>query len=257
MRIFAVPAAFLLACFLYPIFPKAAEYFYRALRALYGQTLRLFTRKNGSADHTPALAMHLLLLCGVSMLLAAIHPLAGMILMVPLFTGLSALPACVGMERELDSGKYSNDIPTYEMLVRESCTSVASAFVGGVIVPMLLCGAGMPLHIAVPVGYAHAMLHALSEENAFAAKFDQKIQRIAERILIFFMTLCSGVKGRNPLNIRGKTAKARLLSIVGIAGDRTDTHAPMSGDIAQGIFLCSFAGGLLTVMVTLVLLAVC
>ena len=191
MRIFAVPAAFLLACFLYPIFPKAAEYFHRALHALYGQTLRLFTRKNGAADQSPALAMYLLLLCGVCVLLGAIHPLAGMILMVPLFTGLSALPACVGMERELDSGKYSNDIPTYEMLVRESCASVASAFVSGIIVPMLLCGAGMPLHIAAPIGYAHAALHALSEENAFAAKFDQKLQHIAERILIFFMTLCA------------------------------------------------------------------
>ena len=241
MRIFAIPAAFLLACFLYPIFPKAAGYFDRALRALYGQTLRLFTRKNGAADQSPALAMYLLLLCGVCVLLGAIHPLASIILMVPLFTGLSALPACVGMERELDSGKYSNDIPTYEMLVRESCTSVASAFVSGVIAPMLLCGAGMPLHIAIPVGYAHATLHALSEENVFAAKFDHKIQRIAERILIFFMTLCSGVKGRNPLNVRGKTAKARLLSIVGIAGDRTDTHAPMAGDIAQAIFLCFFS----------------
>lgn len=241
MRIFAIPAAFLLACFLYPIFPKAAKYFDRTLHGLYGQTLKLFTRKNGSADHMPALTMHLLLLCGVSMLLTAIHPLASMILMIPLFTGLSTLPACVGMERELDSGKYSNDIPTYEMLVRESCASVASSFVSGVVVPMLLCGAGMPLHMAAPLGYAHAALHALSEENAFAAKFDQKIQRIAERILIFFMTLCSGVKGRNPLNVRGKTAKARLLSIVGIAGDRTDTHAPMAGDIAQAIFLCFFS----------------
>ena len=241
MRIFAVPAAFLLSCFLYPIFPKAVEYFERALRALYGQTLRLFTRKNGSADHAPALAMYLLLLCGVCMLLTAIHPLAGMILMTPLFIGLSALPACVSMEHELDSGKYSNDIPTYEMLVRESCASVASAFVSGVIAPMLLCGVGMPLHIAAPVGYAYAALHALAAENALAAKINQKLQRIAEQILIFFMTLCSGVKGRNPLNVRGKTAKSRLLSIVGIPGDGTDTHAPMAGDIAQAIFLCFFS----------------
>jgi len=175
------------------------------------------------------------------MLLSAIHPLASMILMIPLFTGLSVLPACAHTERELDSGKYANNIPTYEMLVRKSCLSVASAFISGVIAPMLLCGIGMPLHIAVPAGYAGAALHALSSENETAAKLDKRIQHIAERILIFFMTLCSGVKGRNPLNIRGKTAEARLLSIVGIPGDGTDTHAPMAGDIAQAIFLCFFS----------------
>jgi len=241
MRIFAVPAAFLLACCVYPLLPKAAEYFERALRAFYGQALRLFTRKNGSADQTPALIMFLLLLSGGCMLLGAIHPLVSMALMVPLFTGLAVLPACVNMEHELDSGKYANDIPTYEALVRKSCASVAPAFVSGVISPMLLCGIGMPLHMAAPAGFAFAALHALSAENEAASKADKTIQCIAERILIFFMTLCSGVKGRNPLNIRGKTAETRLLSIVGIPGDNTDTHAPMAGDIAQAIFLCFFS----------------
>lgn len=241
MRILAVPAAFLLACFLYPILPKAAAAFERFLRLLYSQALRPFTRKNGISDQGPALAMYLLLLSGVCLLLGAIHPLVSMVLMVPLFTGLSALPACVHMERELDSGKYTNDIPTYEALVRESCASLAPSFVSGVISPMLLCSALMPLHMAAPAGYAFAALHALSAENETAAKVCKNIERLSERILIFFMTLCSGVKGRNPLNVRGKTAETRLLSIVGIAGDKTDTHAPMAGDIAQAIFLCFFS----------------
>ena len=72
----------------------------------------------------------------------------------------------------------------------------------------------------------------------------QFLQHISERIFIFFMTLCSGVTGRNPLRVGGKTAIARLLSIVGIAGDGTDTHAPMAGDIAQAIFLCTFSAGI-------------
>ena len=97
MRIFAVPAALLLACFIYPIFPKATEYFERFLRALYRQALRLFTRKNGAADQTPALAMYLLLLCGICALFGTIHPLCPLLLMVPLFTGLSALPSCAIM----------------------------------------------------------------------------------------------------------------------------------------------------------------
>ena len=37
----------------------------------------------------------------------------------------------------------------------------------------------------------------------------------------------------------------RLLSILGIAGDGADTHAPMAGDIPQGIFLCGFASFIL------------
>ena len=241
MRILAVPGALLLACWLYLPLPKAAEYFSRILCALYHRILRLFSRKNGAADHQPALAVYLLLLCGVCALLGAIHPLCAMLLMIPLFNGLTVLPACAKMEHELNSGKYANDIPTYESLVRESCASVAPAFVSGVCAPMLLCALGMPLHMAAPTGYAYAALCALSGENKNAGKITGWIQRFTERILIFFLTLCSGAKGRNPLNIRGKTAKARLLSIIGIAGDSTDTHAPMAGDIAQALFLCIFS----------------
>jgi hypothetical protein len=241
MRIFAIPAALMIACFIYLPLPKAAQYFERALRALYAQTLRLFTKKDGSADHQPALAMYLLLLCGVCVFLGAIHPLASMILMIPLFTGLSVIPDCANTEHELDSGKYANDIPAYEAIVRESCSSVAPEFVGGVIAPMLLCGISMPLHMAAPVGSAYAALCALAAEDEAILTSTNQIQRITEKIFIFFMTLCSGVKGRNPLNIRGKTAETRLLNIVGIAGDSTDTHAPMAGDIAQAIFLCFFS----------------
>ena len=69
--------------------------------------------------------------------------------------------------------------------------------------------------------------------------------------------LVYGKVGRNPLRIRADNAQQRLIRTLGIAGDKTDTHAPMSGDIAQGIFICSFASGLLCVMLTLVLLTLC
>ena len=244
MRIFAIPAALILACCVYLPLPKAVGYFEDFLRCLYQQVLRLFTGKKGAADQGMALAAYLLLLCGICILLGAIHPLAAMILMTPLFTGLASLPACAHTERELDSGKYADDIPTYEAIVHESCQSVAPAFVSGVCAPMLLCAAGMPLRMAAPLGYAYAALYALSHESDLAKQIVQAIQSVAERILVFFMTLCSGVTGRNPLRVRGKTAKARLLSIVGIAGDGADTHAPMAGDIAQAIFLCAFSTGI-------------
>lgn len=245
MRIFAIPAALLIACCLYLPLPKAAGCFEGMLRFFYAQILRLFKGKNGAADQKSALAVYLLLLCGVCILLGAIHPLAAMILMTPLFTGLASLPACAHTERELDSGKYANDIPSYERIVRESCLSVAPAFVCGVCAPMLLCAVGMPLRMAAPLGYAYAALCALSDQNDQAKRIIQAVQRISDRLLVFFMTLCSGVTGRNPLRVRGNSAEARLLSIVGIAGDGSDTHAPMAGDIAQAIFLCAFSTGLL------------
>ncbi len=244
MRIFAIPAALLIACCVYLPLPKAAGRFESILRFFYAQVLRLFTRKSGAADQTPALAVYLLLLCGVCILLGAVHPLAAMILMTPLFTGLASLPACAHTEHELDSGKYANDIPAYERIVRESCLSVAPAFVCGVCAPMLLCAFGMPLRMAAPLGYAYAALSALSGQNDHAKRIVLAVQRVTERIFIFFMTLCSGVKGRNPLRVRGKSAQERLLSTVGIAGDSTDTHAPMAGDIAQAIFLCAFSTGI-------------
>lgn len=245
MRIFAIPAAALIACCLYLPLPKAAKGFDRLLSSLYAQVLRLFTRKSGAADAGPALCAFLLLLGGVSALLSAIHPLLAMVLMAPLFSGLAALPACVHMEHELSSGTFADDIPTYEALVRETCASVAPAFVSGVVAPLLLCAVGMPLHLAVSLGYIHAALCALHAEHPRAAALVSFVHRAAEHTLVFFLTLCSGAAGRNPLRVKGREAKARLLSIIGIAGDGTDTHAPMAGDIAQAIFLCAFASSVL------------
>ena len=243
MRILAVPAAILLACCFYLPLPALAARFADALRWLYRQTLRLFTRKSGAADHAPALYVFLLLLCGVSALLGALHPLAAALLMAPLFTGLAALPACVQAEHELDSGKYARDIPAYEALVRETCLSVAPAFVSGVAAPMLLCAAGMPLHLACPLGYVWAALCALEGKNPQAARAVLAVQRICERIFLFMITLCAGVTGRSPFSVRGKTVSERVLNIVGLSGDHA--HAPMAGDIAQAIFLCAFSCGVL------------
>jgi len=71
-------------------------------------------------------------------------------------------------------------------------------------------------------------------------------------LLRTLLVLCSGLAGRNPLRTRGRDAKSRLLSILGIAGDGTDTHPPMSGDITQAIFICSFCAWLLCLVLTIV-----
>lgn len=241
MRIFAVPAALLLACCLYLPLPRLHGWLDAALCRLYALVLRLFTRKSGKTDDLPALMAYLLLLGGVFLLLGALHPLAAMALMTPAFTGLSVLPGCAKVKDELDSGQYARDIPAYEALVRDTCVSLAPAHVQGVIAPLLLCAAGMPLYIGPSLAALYTALCALAPQLPLAARIISPVHRVAERIFCAFMLLCSGVVGRNPLRTKGRGAQQRLLSILGIAGNESDTHAPMAGDIPQGIFLCGFS----------------
>lgn len=245
MRIFAVPAALLLSCCLYMPLPRAKEAFHRLLARGYGCILRAFTRKDGSVDDTPALIVYLLLLCGVLALLGAIHPLISMALLIPVFTGTAVLPACADVKLTLDSGKYAKDIPTYEALVRETCASLAPAFAQGVVAPMFLAALGMPLYLGAALGWMYTALFALSDRMPAAARMVTFVHRISARLLGWFLLLCSGAVGRNPLRTGGRSLPERLLSILGIAGDSSDTHAPMAGDIPQGIFLCAFSSAIL------------
>ena len=245
MRIFAVPAALLLACCLYMPLPAAKDFLFGLIRRTYAAVLRLFTRRTGKTDDAPALIMFFLILCGALLLLGAIHPLVSMVLMVPAFTGLTVLSACARVKDELDSGTYARDIPAYEALVRDTCISLAPAFIEGVVSPMILCCLGMPLHLGAALGGIYTALQALSNTLPAVAHICRRVHRLSERILAFFMQLCSGVVGRNPLHIKGSTLPQRLLSTLGIAGNSSDTHAPMSGDIAQGVFLCGFSSMIL------------
>lgn len=245
MRILAVPAALLLALCLYLPLPRAGEWLHAALRRLYALFLRAFTHKNGQADEAPALVTCALVLGGVLMLLSALHPVAAAVLMTPVFTGLCVLPGCAGVKDTLDSGAYAGDIPAYESLVRETCASLAPAFVGGIAAPLLLCAVGTPLHLGPSLGMAHALARALAPQQPACARIVHALHRGVERIFCAFMVLCSCVVGRNPFRTGGHGAEGRLLSILGIAGDRTDTHAPMAGDIPQGIVLCGFSAFLL------------
>lgn len=245
MRIFAVPAALLLALCVYLPLPRAREGLDAALRRLYALFARAFSRRDGQTDDVPALAACLLVLGGALVPLAALHPLLAMALMAPAFTGLSALPRCAEAKDELDSGKYARDIAVYEALVRETCSSMAPAFVNGLAAPMILCAAGMPLHLGPFLGLGYTLLCALTPQLPACRRIVSAVQRFAERVFCAFMLLCAGAVGRNPLRTGGHGAQQRLLSILGIAGGDGDTHAPMAGDIPQGIFLCGFAAFIL------------
>ncbi|MBR5302596.1 MAG: hypothetical protein IKU38_07155 [Clostridia bacterium] len=245
MRILAVPAALLLACCIYMPLPAAQDFLFRLIQRAYASALRLFTRRTGRTDDMPAQLVFFLLLGGVLALLGAIHPLAAMALMAPAFTGLTVLPACARVKDELDSGAYARDIPAYEALVRKTCSDLAPAFIRGIVSPIFVCALGMPLHLGAALGGVYLALYALGDMLPAAARALSAIHSISERLFSFFIRLCSGAVGRNPLRIKGRTAGMRLLSALGIAGDGSDTHAPMSGDIAQGVFLCAFSSTIL------------
>ena len=245
MRIFAVPAALLLACCLYMPLPAAREFLFRLIDRAYSAILRLFTRRTGHTDDAPAPLTFLLLLSGALALLGAVHPLVSMVLMAPAFTGLTILPHCAAIKDELDSGRYARDIPAYEALVRQTCAALAPAFIQGVVAPLLPGALGMPLHLGAALCGIYVCFQALQDRLPAVRRPLSALHRISERIFAFFLLLCSGAVGRNPLRTKGKSADERLLSILGVADNATGTHAPMAGDIAQGVFLCAFASAIL------------
>lgn len=247
MRMLALPAAALLALCLYLPLPRLAAALDAApgrLRALLGRRIR---------DERAALLLTILLPAGLAAAAGALHPAAAALTMAPLMTLAAAFPGCARLKDELDSGRYARDIPAYESRVREACLSLGPALSLGFVQPLLLCALGTALHIGGAPGWALLMLRA--SRHPAARRMADGADRAADAVACALLLLCAGAVGRNPLRTRGHGAKDRLIHILGVAGDGTDTHAPMSGDIAQGILLCCLCAALLCLVLTLVLLA--
>jgi len=255
MRAFALPAAVILSLCLHMPMPALPRKLDLLFARLHGGVQTVLQNKQMDTRH--ASAVTLLVLTLAAALLSAVHPLLCAVLAAPLFTFSAVMPGCAAAKEELDSGRYARDIPAYEAVVRENCLSLAPAFARGFFAPLMLLAAGLPLYLGAAPLYAYAALCALRQEDARAGRMPDLIDRAADKVFSAMLILCAGLVGRNPLRIHADSAQERLIRTLGVAGDRTDTHAPMSGDIAQGIFVCCFAGGLLAVMLTLVLLAVC
>ena len=254
MRILTMPLSLAFAFLLYLPLPAADEKIQAALRTLFRHVTRLFTGKNGHADEPVALGFFLLILAGCASLLGAIHPLLAAAVCAPAFSALAVIPRSAAVKRELDAGTYARDIAAYELRVLESCGQLAPAFSRGACAPLLLMAAGMPFYLSSAFLVAYAGLCAVREPCALAQKICNRIAYGSDRVLAALMLLCCGVVGRNPLRTGGSGPQERLMSVLGIAGDEADTHAPVSGDIAQGVFLCCFCIVLLCALLTLLLL---
>lgn len=255
MRAFALPAAVILSLCLHMPMPALKEKLLGMFVKLHSSVQTVLQNKQIDARH--ALPIALTILVSVSALLSAVHPLLCAVIAAPLFTFSAVMPGCAKAKEELDSGKYARDIPAYEAIVRENCLSLAPAFAYGFFAPLLLLSLGLPMHLGAALLYAYAALCALEDQDKRTRRPLADVNRAADKVFSAMLMLCAGLVGRNPLRIRAKNAEERLIRTLGIAGDRTDTHAPMAGDIAQGIFVCSFAAGLLCLMLTLALLALC
>lgn len=251
MRMLALPAAFMLSFCLYLPFPRAERLLLDSVEALYRRAAARF------GDRPRTLRLFLLLIGACASFAGALHPVVSALAMAPLFTFSGIFPGCAAMKTSLDSGKFARDIPAYEANVRKTCSSIAPAFVAGAIAPLLLCAAGLPFYFGCGLGWMYFAMRQLYPLSKTTQRILVLVLRLCNKVFSFLLTLCSGLVGRNPLHTRGSDAQSRLMSILGIAQDGADTHAPMSGDISQAVFLSCFCMALLCFMLTAAGFALC
>ena len=256
MRLFILPAALLAAFCFYLACPQADGVFLAPLHALYGKTRRLCAAKDGSIDEPFALSMFLFLVLLIPSALGALHPIVSVLLLAPTCSAPAVIRAAGKAKRDLDAGVYANNIPVYEALVRDTCSALAPAFVLHGCAPLLLAAVGMPLYMGCGLAWCFLALQAVKDELSQAGKLFAGLSKIADKALTGLFLLSCGLVGRNPLLTLGRGAQNRLLSILGIQQDETETHAPVAGDISQAVFLCIFCLVLLCLLVSLVIFPV-
>lgn len=250
MRTLALPAALLLGAALYTNLPQTQDALPAALRALHAKIRRLFASKNGETDERSALIVYFLALAAAATLLGALHPIASALVMAPLFSGFSPLPAAAKTKQELDSGKYSKDIPEYERRVLAACRPLGEAFALHVSAPLLLCVLGSALHLSGALGWLYAGLLAVRGELPAADRLLRPAKAAGDGAFTALLLLCAGLVGRNPLRVGGRGAGEKLMHILSLEGEID--HAPISGDILQAIFLCLMSTALLCALATFV-----
>ena len=251
MRVLALPAALALALALYLPFPNAPQKFFSALHALYVRMLPIFTYKDGRVDEPLARGALIFLLACIASALGSVHPLLAGLVMAPAFTAAACLPHAVSEKHTLDSGILSRDIPAYEARVREACAALAPAFVEGFCLPLLLAAVGLPVYLGPALVWVLLGARALQPDNRILFM----LSRMADVLFSGLLLMCSGMVGRNPARTHGLNAQTRLLSSLGIG--EGGTHAPVAGDIAQGVFLCCFCAVLLTLTASLIVFPLC
>lgn len=247
MHMLVLPAALLLGAALYSLFPALRDWLERGIRALLAFSRRLFTTPRGRTDEHSALAVALLALTAAAILVGALHPAITALVMSPLFSGFFVLPHGATAKQALTAGECASDPAAYERRVLDACRPMGDAFAREVIVPMLLCAIGLALHIGSALAWVYAALRC-AQENAVAQRICRIIDRAGDRVMSGMLLLCSGLFGRNPLRVGGSGAGEKLMRILSLEGEVD--HAPISGDISQGAFLCCLCAALFCLPLT-------
>ncbi|MBR2943058.1 MAG: hypothetical protein IKB82_06635 [Clostridia bacterium] len=257
MRILSLPIALILAACLYLALPAAAQPVHAFVQALYARFLRLFTRKDGKSDDELAFPLFMLVFGGVCQLVGGLHILLTGLVTAPLFRAYAPIPEAFKVKDQLDSGVFSRNIGEYDARVRSTCAAFGPVFVTDMCAPLLLIALGTPIHMGCVLGGAYLCARALSDRHPAAHRTVALISRAAWQVMRVLWHLCAGLVGRSPGHAHGEDARTLLLSILGIAGDADDTHAPVSGDITQAVFLCLCTTALLTLMLCIALFSLC
>ena len=257
MRILVLPLALIFAACLYLPFPKAAEHLADTVKRLYLRFLAPFTRKSGRRDETLALVLFMLLAGGVCQLIGGLHGILAGLVAAPFLCTYAMMPEAAFIKDQLDRGVFARDIGEYDARVRSACAAFGPSFTSDMTAPLLLVALGTPIHMGLALGGAYFTARVLSDEHPAARREVMLTVRPAWAVMRFLLHLCSGVVGRSPFQAHGDTARELLLSVLGIAGNAEDTHTPVSGDIAQAIFLGMFCTCLMALALCIALFAVC
>lgn len=255
MRALFLPAAFVLAALLWPQLPAAVP------ALLTGGLLRFYSLSSRllgkcTASRAPVLACYLLVLLIVPSLLGAVHPAVAALLCVPLMMGFIVQREGAALKTSLARGDFRDNLPEYENRVRQYCAQAAAAFCRSVCLPLLLVGLGTPLHIGCGLGWALLGAEAVSEQSGIAKRIVAALLPVANAVFCFLLALCAPLVGRNPLLTQGRTAEERLPALLGLT-DGPDSHAPVSGDVSQAVFLCVLVCSLACFLLTLMIFPLC
>jgi len=248
MRILALPAALLLGAALHTLVPGAKTWINQRLCMLPGIIEQNAMKRRQHPDPFSTLFIYVVGLVIFPLLISILHPICAAIVMAPLFSGFSPLPAASKTKQELDSGSFSKNAAEYERRVLAACAPLGDSFAFGVCTPLLLCALGMILHIGGALGWLYMGLCAVRETLPAAHKFLRPAENAGEIAFTALLLLCAGLVGRNPLHIGGHGAGEKLMHVLSLDGEID--HAPISGDITQAAFLCLLSTGLLCTLLT-------
>jgi hypothetical protein len=258
------PLAFALSWGFYAI-PGLYGLLSRFLKSAYHRFALFLKRTAGDRSDflTPSMTLLLTagLFCLLEALLTTVHPLLSAVLFAPLLPLPALLRDALDVRAALEEGecRTDEDRARYEERVISAIGSLADGCAR--LFPLLFFAALLtPLRLGAAAGWTIFALHGIARAGcAGAARWDAKLERIGERLLILCVlptaALCGTEMGM-AVRARRQGIQNVLLSAVGVDPSLQRGHRPVTGDISQACLCVCVASGVLlaAVLVPLFLL---